>query len=124
MQVATSVDITDMDLASEKSLWALYDRWREHHNVVRDLGEKARRFSVFEENARMIHHSTKATHQAEPQPLRDMTGEEVGDGYGRCSTPPNSGSDAKGRSHARMPGGKPPNVRGLAHDRHLLNARL
>ncbi|KAI4964491.1 hypothetical protein ZWY2020_005654 [Hordeum vulgare] len=86
MQVATSVDITDMDLASEKSLWALYDRWCEHHNVVRDLGEKARRFSV------------RRTYKLSLNLFGDMTDEEVDDGYGRCSTPlPNSGKRRQGQ---------------------------
>ncbi|KAI4978875.1 hypothetical protein ZWY2020_015628 [Hordeum vulgare] len=100
MQVATSVDITDMDLASEKSLWALYDRWCEHHNVVRDLGEKARRFSVFEENARMIHQFNQgdAPYKLSLNLFGDMTDEEVDDGYGRCSTPlPNSGKRRQGQ---------------------------
>ncbi|KAI4978882.1 hypothetical protein ZWY2020_015635, partial [Hordeum vulgare] len=98
--LATSVDITDMDLASEKSLWALYDRWCEHHNVVRDLGEKARRFSVFEENARMIHQFNQgdAPYKLSLNLFGDMTDEEVDDGYGRCSTPlPNSGKRRQGQ---------------------------
>ncbi|KAE8776521.1 KDEL-tailed cysteine endopeptidase CEP1 [Hordeum vulgare] len=100
MQVATSVDITDMDLASEKSLWALYDRWCEHHNVVHDLSEKARRFSVFEENARMIHQFNQgnAPYKLSLNLFGDMTDEEVDDGYGRCSTPlPNSGKRRQGQ---------------------------
>ncbi|KAI4964497.1 hypothetical protein ZWY2020_005660, partial [Hordeum vulgare] len=50
-----SMDITDADLVSDESLWALYERWCGHHNVRRDLDDKARRFSVFKDNARMIH---------------------------------------------------------------------
>ncbi|KAF7082393.1 hypothetical protein CFC21_086266 [Triticum aestivum] len=100
MQLASSVDITHTDLESEKSLWALYDRWCEHHNVGRDLGEKARRFSVFKENARMVHKFNQgdARYKLSLNLFGDMTDEEVDGGYGRCSNPlPNSAKQRQGR---------------------------
>ncbi|KAM0925212.1 hypothetical protein ACQ4PT_004326 [Festuca glaucescens] len=52
---ASAMDFGEHDLASEDSLWALYERWRSRHTVARDLDEKARRFNVFRENVRLIH---------------------------------------------------------------------
>ncbi|KAK4756233.1 hypothetical protein SAY87_006360 [Trapa incisa] len=43
------------DLASEERLWDLYERWRSHHTVSRDLHDKRRRFSVFRHNVMHIH---------------------------------------------------------------------
>ncbi|XBH75946.1 hypothetical protein VPH35_102664 [Triticum aestivum] len=100
MQAVSSVDITDTDLASEKSLWALYDRWCEHHSVARGLGEKARRFSVFKENARMVHKFNQggAPYKLSLNLFGDMTDEEVDNGYGRCSNPlPNSAKQSQDR---------------------------
>ena len=34
---ASAMDFGEHDLASEDSLWALYERWRSHHTVARDL---------------------------------------------------------------------------------------
>ncbi|KAL0907324.1 hypothetical protein M5K25_021725 [Dendrobium thyrsiflorum] len=52
---ATAIDIVEKDLETEDSLWSLYERWRSHHTVSRDLDEKKKRFNVFKENARYIH---------------------------------------------------------------------
>ena len=52
---AIALDFGEKDLASDESLWALYERWRAQHTVSRSLGEKARRFNVFKENVRLIH---------------------------------------------------------------------
>ncbi|KQK03509.1 thiol protease SEN102 [Brachypodium distachyon] len=52
---ASAMDFGESDLASEESLWALYERWRARHTVSRDLAEKSRRFNVFRENARLVH---------------------------------------------------------------------
>ncbi|MBA0848412.1 hypothetical protein Goshw_001759 [Gossypium schwendimanii] len=35
-------------LASEESLWDLYERWRSHHTISLDLTEKQKRFNVFQ----------------------------------------------------------------------------
>lgn len=56
---AESIPFTEKDLASEESLWDLYERWRSHHTVSRDLNEKRKRFNVFKENVRFIHEFNK-----------------------------------------------------------------
>ncbi|ERN13683.1 hypothetical protein AMTRI_Chr06g177240 [Amborella trichopoda] len=49
----------ERDLESEENLWDLYERWRSHHTVSRDLGEKQKRFNVFKENVKFIHEFNK-----------------------------------------------------------------
>ncbi|XP_044417291.1 thiol protease SEN102-like [Triticum aestivum] len=73
------MDITDRDLASEESLWALYERWCEHHNAGRNLSDKARHFKVFKENARMIHQFNQGDtpYKMNLNLFGDMTDEEV-----------------------------------------------
>ncbi|CAL5000279.1 unnamed protein product [Urochloa decumbens] len=75
---ASAIEFGADDLASEDALWALYERWRGVHAVARDLGDKARRFNVFKENARLIHDFNQ---RAEPYKLRlnrfgDLTADE------------------------------------------------
>nr|CAD1820047.1 unnamed protein product [Ananas comosus var. bracteatus] len=73
-----SMPITEKDLASEEGLWSLYERWRSHHTVSRDLREKEKRFNVFKENVKYIHEFNK---KDEPYKLAlnkfaDMTKDE------------------------------------------------
>ncbi|KAM0824355.1 hypothetical protein ACQ4PT_070252 [Festuca glaucescens] len=80
---AIALDFSEKDLASEESLWALYERWRAQHTVSRNLGEKARRFNVFKENVRLIHEFNLGD---EPYKLRlnrfgDMTADEFSRAY-------------------------------------------
>ncbi|KAM0883316.1 hypothetical protein ACQ4PT_031731 [Festuca glaucescens] len=80
---AIALDFTEKDLASEESLWALYERWRAQHTVSRNLGDKARRFNVFKENVRLIHEFNLGD---EPYKLRlnrfgDMTADEFSRAY-------------------------------------------
>lgn len=56
---AEAIRIEEKDLASEENLWELYERWRSHHTVSRDLEEKQKRFNVFKENVRLIHEFNK-----------------------------------------------------------------
>lgn len=75
---AESFPFTEKDLASEESLWELYERWRSHHTVSRDLDEKHKRFNVFKENVKFIHEFNK---KDKPYKLRlnkfgDMTKDE------------------------------------------------
>jgi KDEL-tailed cysteine endopeptidase len=49
-----SFTFTEEDLASDDSMWALYERWAAHHEVVHGHGEKARRFPIFKNNTRRI----------------------------------------------------------------------
>ncbi|XP_043726340.1 vignain-like [Telopea speciosissima] len=60
--LAQSLDFTEKDLESENSLWNLYEKWRSHHTVSRDLSEKPKRFNVFKENAKFIHEFNKKDH--------------------------------------------------------------
>uniref|UniRef100_A0ACD6AH47 Uncharacterized protein n=1 Tax=Avena sativa TaxID=4498 RepID=A0ACD6AH47_AVESA len=80
---AIALDFGEKDLASEESLWALYERWRAQHTVSRNLGEKARRFNVFKANVRLIHEFNLGD---EPYKLRlnrfgDMTADEFSRAY-------------------------------------------
>ncbi|XP_052481848.1 vignain-like [Gossypium raimondii] len=76
--VAESFDYHESDLASEESLWDLYERWRSQHTVSRDLEEKQKRFNVFKENLKHIH---KVNQMDKPYKLKlnkyaDMTNHE------------------------------------------------
>lgn len=56
---AKSIEFTEEDLASEEGLWDLYERWRSHYTVSRDLDEKQKRFNVFKVNVRHVHKVNK-----------------------------------------------------------------
>ncbi|XP_042500740.1 vignain-like [Macadamia integrifolia] len=76
--LAQSFDFHEKELETEESLWNLYERWRSHHTVSRDLEEKNKRFNVFKENVKGIHEFNK---KDEPYKLRlnkfaDMTNHE------------------------------------------------
>lgn len=76
--VSRCIPFSEEDLSTEDSLWALYERWRSHHTVARDLDEKHRRFNVFKHNVKFIHEFNK---KDEPYKLKlnafaDMTNQE------------------------------------------------
>lgn len=82
-QLARSIPFDEKDLATEESLWNLYERWRSHHTVSRDLDEKDKRFNVFKENVEFIHEFNK---KDEPYKLAlnkfgDMTNQEFRSWY-------------------------------------------
>lgn len=52
---ATNFTFSEHDLASEEALSALYERWCAHHGLTPDIGERARRFSIFKDKARVVH---------------------------------------------------------------------
>ncbi|KAF8658749.1 hypothetical protein HU200_059235 [Digitaria exilis] len=83
---ASTMDFTEHDLASEDSMWALYEHWCTHYEVVRDPGEKARRFIVFKENARLIHEFNygDASYNKSLNMFGDMTDDETQRAY-NCS---------------------------------------
>ncbi|KAG0515732.1 hypothetical protein BDA96_10G303500 [Sorghum bicolor] len=95
--VASAIDYTERDLASEESLWALYERWCAHYNMARDHGEKTRRFDLFKENARRIYehnHQGNATYTLGLNRFSDMTDEEFNRSpYGGCLTAPRMSDD-------------------------------
>ncbi|KAK6930923.1 Cathepsin propeptide inhibitor domain (I29) [Dillenia turbinata] len=99
--VAESFDFREEDLAKEESLWDLYERWRSHHTVTRDLQEKHKRFNVFKAN---VHHVHKVNKMNRPYKLKlnkfaDMTNHEFSSSYagskgvftGDCDTELNHG---------------------------------
>jgi len=53
--LSRAFDFGVKDLESEESLWDLYERWRSHHTVSRDLEDKLKRFNVFKENVMHVH---------------------------------------------------------------------
>lgn len=57
--IANSFDFHEKDLASEESLWDLYERWRSHHTVTQSLDEKYNRFNVFKANVMHVHNTNK-----------------------------------------------------------------
>lgn len=73
------IPFDDEDLATEESLWNLYERWRSHHTVSRDLDGKYERFDVFVENVKFIHEFNKkddASYKLSLNKFGDMTNEE------------------------------------------------
>ncbi|XP_042380639.1 thiol protease SEN102-like [Zingiber officinale] len=81
--ISRCIPFTEEDLSSEDRLWALYERWRSHHTVSRDLDEKRRRFNVFKHNIKFIHEFNK---KDEPYKLKlnafaDLTNQEFLDHY-------------------------------------------
>ncbi|KAL3644471.1 hypothetical protein CASFOL_009651 [Castilleja foliolosa] len=82
--LAKSIEFTEKDLVSDDSLWGLYEKWRTHHTVSRDLAEKKARFNVFKAN---VHHVHKANQMDKPYKLKlnkygDMTSHEFRNSYG------------------------------------------
>ncbi|CAA2995449.1 vignain-like [Olea europaea subsp. europaea] len=82
-RLAEGMEFTEKDLASDESLSDLYDRWRSHHTVSRDVTEKKRRFNVFKENVLHIH---KVNQMDRPYKLKlnkfaDMTSHEFRNFY-------------------------------------------
>ncbi|GMN49077.1 hypothetical protein TIFTF001_018242 [Ficus carica] len=107
--LAQGFEFHEEDLASEESLWDLYERWRTHHTVSRDLKEKHQRFNVFKANVKHVH---KVNQMNRPYKLRlnkfaDMTNHEFVMSY--------AGSKV---SHYRMLRDEKPDT-GFAHGKTL-----
>ncbi|KAK9090265.1 hypothetical protein Sjap_023442 [Stephania japonica] len=81
--VVESFDFRERDLESDESLWDLYERWRSHHAVSRDLDEKHKRFNVFKENVKYIHkvNQKKAPYKLKLNKFGDMTNHEFRQAY-------------------------------------------
>lgn len=73
-----SIPFTEEDLATEDSLWDLYERWSSHHGVARTHREKHLRFDFFKENAEYIHESNRMgkSYNLSLNKFGDMTREE------------------------------------------------
>lgn len=52
--LAESFEFDEKELATEESLWQLYERWSNHHTISRDIKDKHKRFSVFKENVNHV----------------------------------------------------------------------
>lgn len=78
-----SLEVTDKDVSSEENLWDLYEKWRSHHTVSRDLTEKQRRFNVFKANALHVHKSNKMDkpYKLKLNKFADMTNHEFRNYY-------------------------------------------
>uniref|UniRef100_A0A7N0UVL1 Uncharacterized protein n=1 Tax=Kalanchoe fedtschenkoi TaxID=63787 RepID=A0A7N0UVL1_KALFE len=81
--MAESFEYHENDLASEESLWGLYERWRSHHRISRDLAEKKKRFNVFKANLQHVH---KTNQMDKPYKLKlnqfaDLTNHEFVTSY-------------------------------------------
>ncbi|KAL1828699.1 hypothetical protein DCAR_0207950 [Daucus carota subsp. sativus] len=81
--VAKSVEFSE-DLESDESLWDLYERWRSHHTISRDLSEKQTRFNVFKSNVKHIHKVNKMDkpYKLQLNKFADMTSHEFRNTYG------------------------------------------
>ncbi|GAB4829277.1 hypothetical protein Ancab_018945 [Ancistrocladus abbreviatus] len=82
--VAKSIEFDEDDLASEESLWDLYERWTTNHSISRHPKEKKERFNVFKAN---VHHIHRVNKMGKPYKLRlnrfgDMTNIEFKTLYG------------------------------------------
>ncbi|MQL73067.1 hypothetical protein Taro_005411 [Colocasia esculenta] len=80
---AEAIRFDDKDLATEETLWDLYERWRSHHTVARDLRGKVKRFNVFKYNVRYIHEFNKKDkpYKLALNKFGDMTHEEFRQTY-------------------------------------------
>jgi len=98
--ITKSFDFNENDLASEKSLWDLYERWRSHHTVTRSLDEKNNRFNVFKANVMHVNNTNKLDkpYKLKLNKFADMTNYEFRSIY----------ADSK-VNHHRM-------FRGMSHD--------
>ncbi|XP_074274363.1 vignain-like [Silene latifolia] len=81
--LAESFDFTEKDLASDETLWDLYERWRAQHTVSRDLEDKKRRFNVFKANVQFIHDVNKMDkpYKLDLNQFADMTNLEFRKSY-------------------------------------------
>ncbi|MBA0794526.1 hypothetical protein Gohar_018849 [Gossypium harknessii] len=81
--IAQGFDFHDKDLASEDSLWDLYERWRSHHTVSRSLDEKHRRFNVFKQNVLHVHNTNNKDkpYKLKINKFADMTNHEFRNAY-------------------------------------------
>ncbi|XP_058227483.1 vignain-like [Rhododendron vialii] len=73
-----SFEFHEKELESEESLWDLYERWRSHHTVSRDLDEKHKRFNVFKNNVNYVHNFNKKDkpYKLKLNKFADMTNHE------------------------------------------------
>lgn len=73
-----SFDFQEAELETEEKLWDLYERWRSHHTVSRDMDEKQKRYNVFKANAHYINNFNKMDkpYKLKLNKFADMTNHE------------------------------------------------
>ncbi|WOL01350.1 hypothetical protein Cni_G10066 [Canna indica] len=78
MSVGANFPFNKVDLASDKSLWALYELWQSHHGVPRSPDEKRMHFDIFKVNANYVFESNKnaKAYKLNLNKFGDMTKEE------------------------------------------------
>lgn len=81
--IAEGFDFHEKELASEESLWDLYERWRSHHTVSRSLDEKQKRFNVFKQNVMHVHNTNNKDkpYKLKLNKFADMTNHEFRNAY-------------------------------------------
>ncbi|KDP30997.1 hypothetical protein JCGZ_11373 [Jatropha curcas] len=81
--IVESFDFHEKDLASDESLWGLYERWRSHHTVSTSLHEKHRRFNVFKHNVMHVHNTNKLDkpYKLKLNKFADLTSHEFRNSY-------------------------------------------
>lgn len=77
------IPFDDKDVESDETLWQLYEKWRQHHTVSRDMNDKHKRFNVFKENVKYIHEVNKKDkpYKLALNKFADMTREEFRQTY-------------------------------------------
>ncbi|KAA8529670.1 hypothetical protein F0562_034230 [Nyssa sinensis] len=108
LDLVQGFEFTEKDLESEDSLWSLYEKWRSHHTVSRDLEEKQKRFNVFKENVKHVHKVNKMDnpYKLKLNKFADMTNHEFRSSY--------AGSKVK---HYRMLRGSRGGTGGFIHEK-------
>ncbi|KAL7138820.1 hypothetical protein ABFS83_09G008200 [Erythranthe nasuta] len=95
-----SFDFHEKELETEEKLWDLYERWRSHHTVSKNIDEKHKRFNVFKANAHYVNNFNKkdTPYKLKLNKFADMTSHEFKSFY----------AGAKVKHHRMLQG----NVRG------------
>ncbi|KAK9286214.1 hypothetical protein L1049_014599 [Liquidambar formosana] len=57
VSVSDTFKFNETDLASEESLWALYERWMSFHKVFRGPKKLKKRFKAFKDSVKVVHES-------------------------------------------------------------------
>ncbi|KAJ9559914.1 hypothetical protein OSB04_005074 [Centaurea solstitialis] len=77
-------EYTEADLASGEAKWAMYERWRAHHNKPETSDdEKQRRFNIFMDRVKRVdlHNKAKKPYTMELNKMSDLTFQEMGRYY-------------------------------------------
>ncbi|XP_031478482.1 thiol protease SEN102-like [Nymphaea colorata] len=105
---ADSITFDQKDLESEESLWGLYERWRSHHSVSRDVDELLTRFNVFKHNVKFIHEFNKkgSSYKLKLNDFGDLTNQEFRSLY----------ANSKINHHRLLQGSQRPSAAALQRD--------